>query len=491
MLDAKELAKALQGAGKFTDLLEQFLLSSYGECADLRYQRARYASALARCLNAFPDLKKLGIGRAPGRVNLIGEHTDYNGLPVLPMAIERDTVVLFSPRKDRRVNLVNTSFYFPPRSFDISRRIRPYAYGNWGNYAKAAAQALQEVSHGQLCGMDACVMGDVPVGSGLSSSSSLVVAIAVALAATNDIYVHPVDFAELLGRGESSYTGTEDGGMDHAVSLLASPGKPLKIDFFPLNVYEVPFPQDYSFVVCNSLIAAEKSGAVRNAYNRRVIECRLGVALLREILKDVIGTERDLTYLGGLRHISPRKLSSAIDSLPDAALSLRQVAKLAGIPVSRIRGSALRLGNGETLTEPREGFKIKQRVRHVLTEGRRVEQAVSAIERGDMKSFGRLLNESHESCATDYEVSTPELDALVEMCREEGALGARLTGAGFGGCAISLVHDRDAADLMSAVIARYYHDYLPRERKESPISIISLEDAIFACKPCGGAATLM
>lgn len=490
MIDVKEFAKALQGGGRLTDTLEQFLVTSYGASADLRYQRARYSAALARFMEAFPDAKKTSIARAPGRVNLIGEHTDYNGLPVFPMAIERDVVIIFAPRRDRRVNIINTSYWFPPRSFDISKRIRPYAHGNWGNYAKAAAQALQEVARRQMKGFDACVMGDVPSGAGLSSSSALVVAMAVALAGANGLSIDRRDLAELLAHGEK-YVGTEGGGMDQAVSLLAEPGKALKIDFFPLQTVPVPLPHDYSLVICNSMVAAEKSGKAREAYNGRVIECRLGVALLGQILADRLGPEKDLTMLGGLRGLTAEEQDAAIDQLPDGAVSLKEVARRVGMTAASLRENALRLRSGEIAREPREGFKVKQRVRHVLTEGRRVEVARHALEAGDIEAFGQLMNESHESCAKDYEISLPELDALVEICRRAGALGARLTGAGFGGCVVALVGDRDIPDFISAIVEEYYHDYLPQARKESPVSIMNLEDAIFPCKPSGGAGTLL
>lgn len=487
MIDSKELARALQGAGELCASVEQFFMSNYGEAADLRYQRVRYQSALGKFAEAFPDAKRLSIARAPGRVNIIGEHCDYNGLPVFPMAIERDIVVLLCSRKDQRVNLVNTSFFFPPRSFDIARSIRPYAYGDWGNYAKAAAQALQQVSSTPLMGMDACVMGDIPFGAGLSSSSAMVVAMAVALIAANDLSFDLVELSTLLARGEN-YVGTEGGGMDQTVSICAKPGSALKIDFFPIAPHPVKLPSDCSFVVCNSLVAAEKSGAARDAFNRRVIECRLGAVLMSESMSGRIG--KQLLRVGDIRHLPAQEQMAAIDALPDGGVALREVSRLSGISTSKLRETVLKLKTGEIFPEPADGFQIKKRVRHTLTEGRRVELAAAAMEAGDIERFGELLNESHTSCAEDYEISTPELNTLVGYCREAGAIGARLTGAGFGGCAVAMIRDRDIGDFMSTIIARYYNDYLPRERKGAPVSVMALEDAVFPCKPCGGAATL-
>lgn len=489
-MEAKEFAKGLQGGGSLVEEIDQALRVAYGCSADLRYQRMRYAAALHRYMDAFPDAKRVSLARAPGRVNLIGEHTDYNGLPVLPMAIDRDVVVLFSPRKDRRVNLVNTSYWFPPRNFEISKRIRPYGIGNWGNYAKAAAQVLQEASPHHLRGMDACIMGDVPAGSGLSSSSALVVALGVALASVNELSISPVEMAGLLAKGEM-YVGTEGGGMDQAASLLAECGKAVRIEFSPLEAFPIELPQDCSFVLCNSLVTAEKTAAARDGYNRRVIECRLGAAMLMKVLGGGKFSPRNLTIYSSLRHLSKDEQNDLIGQIPPESVTLRDVAKFVGVSARALSEAALRMNTGEIFKEPKGGFCIQSRVKHVLTEGRRVELAAEALASGDIGRFGELMDESHVSCACDYEISTPELDTLVGICREEGAVGARLTGAGFGGCAVALVRDRDVPDFISGIISRYYHEYLPNERSESPMSIMALEDAIFPCKPCGGAGTIL
>ncbi len=489
MSDASKLDKALQGEGKLAEAVERFLQSSYGTCADIRYERARYSAALAKFADAFPDAKGVSIARAPGRVNLIGEHTDYNGLPALPMAIERDIVIVFAKRSDRRVNLINTSYCYPPRSFEITKRIKPYGPGNWGNYAKAAIQAIQEVSPRPLRGVDACISGDIPFGAGLSSSSAMVVAVSTAILAANELVIDRQSLAEVLARGER-YVGTEGGGMDQAVSLVAEAGHALRVGFFPFDTTLVRIPNDCTFVVADSLVPAEKSGSARNEYNQRVIECRLGVAMLGRVKAEELGFKRELTMLGGLKRLSQKRMFDAIDQLPDEAMSLREIAKFAGFTTSKLKESALRLGNGELFHEPRGGFKVKQRVRHVLTEGKRVEQAVKSLENEDAERFGRLMNESHKSCAKDYEISTPELDALVSICHDSGALGASLTGAGFGGCVVALIEDKNTSGFVSSLIEHYYNGYLVKERKSAEISFVSLEDAVFPCKPCGGATVL-
>lgn len=480
MMDARELIKALHGEGKLVDDVERFLLSSYGDCCDLRYQRTRYLSGISKFCEAFPDAKKLSIVRAPGRVNLIGEHSDYQGFPVLPMAIEHDVVAFFAPRKDRKVNLVNTCFYYPARSFEISKNIRPYAEGNWGNYAKSASQAIFEVAARSMRGIDACIMGDIPSGSGLASSSALVTAVSVALAESNGLSLEKQNISELIRGGR-----IESGGMDHVTSLMAERGKALKIDFDPFSIDVVSVQGDHSFVVCNSLVSDYKSEEVLNENNRRVVEYKLGFALLKNMVKP------NTSILSHLNSLPKPEIDSLLSKLPESGFKLKDAAQMLKQPLHRLRDSILKLQNGEVLEEPEDGFKIRQRMKHILSEGKRVEEAADALGIGDLVRFGKLMDESHKSCAADYEISCPELDHLVGICREEGALGARLTGSGFGGCVVALVEDKNLADFMSAVIARYYHSYLSNERDTSPISVMALEDAVFPCKPSAGVEVLL
>jgi galactokinase len=192
-------------------------------------------------------------------VNLLGEHTDYNMLPVLPMAIERSVLIAGAARADRTVTLRNSGA-FAERSFALAERIPKFADGDWGNYAKAAAQGLIDDGCRLDRGADLMVEGDVPNGAGLSSSSALVVASALALLAANDEEIPFERLAEILSRAER-YVGTLSGGMDQAISLLARKGHALRIDFAPLRHRVVPLPPEYAIVVCHSLVQAEKSGA--------------------------------------------------------------------------------------------------------------------------------------------------------------------------------------------------------------------------------------
>jgi len=349
-------------------------------------------------------------------VNLIGDHTDYNGLPVFPMAIQRDMAVLFRPRSDGRVRLFNTDARFQPREFTLGPEIAPEAQGDWGNYMKAAGQALAR-SHGSLLGVEGVVSGNVPVASGLSSSSALVVACGLALVVANRVQTTAEELAVLFARGER-YVGAEIGGMDQAISLGGRRNTAFKIDFDPLRLLPTPVPADWSFVVASSLVKAPKSGSARDTYNARTRECR-------EALQ------------GLLRH-SHLDQPGEIDSFESLVGTL---------PLEEI----LRIAE-EALHEP-----LLKRLRHTVTEAVRVEDARTAMLRDDPETFGQLMTSSHRSLRDDYEVSCPELDELVEISLDAGACGARLTGAGMGGCAVALCR-KESAELVLAALRRHYYE---------------------------------
>ncbi|MBK7644457.1 MAG: galactokinase [Planctomycetes bacterium] len=353
------------------------------------------------------------LSRAPGRVNLIGEHTDYNGLPVFPMALQRNVAYLLRPRTDARVRLVNRDRRYGTREFAISDAIEPFAQGDWGNYVKAAAQKL--ASRFELrCGFDAAVDGNVPLAAGLSSSSATLVGALLALMRVNGLELPLAELQELAAQAER-YVGVAGGGMDQAISLGGRAQHALVIDFAPVRMQPTRMPGDWRFVVSNTLVMAEKSGAAREAYNARTRECREALERFRAH-PDAAG-------------------------LPDSYYAL-----VHGVALPRLLEIA-----GHAL-----GGVLLQRFRHVVSEGARVEQARQAMLGGDAAGFGRLMDASHASLREDYEVSSTELDLLVEIARESGALGARLTGAGFGGCSVALCLADDAQRVVDALHRRYY-----------------------------------
>ena len=354
--------------------------------------------------------KPTHVVRAPGRVNLIGEHTDYNGLPVFPMAIQRAVTIVLRARTDGRVRLVNADERFGPREFELADEIEPFAPGDWGNYAKAAASILRERA-GIARGFEAVVHGDIPPAAGLSSSSALVVACLLGFVAVNRLEIAREELMNLAARGER-YVGVQSGGMDQAISLGGRAGHAVVIDFDPIRLRPVRVPDDWRFVITNSFVSAEKSGRARAAYNERVVECR---EALRQIGAHPQAAGWPRTYPGMVASIATNELVAMGDRILPALLA--------------------------------------KRFRHVVTEGARVERARAAMLAGDLGRFGALMNDSHASLRDDYEVSCAELDTIVSSALELGAAGARLTGAGFGGCAVILCR-APADDFMRALDER-------------------------------------
>ncbi len=377
--------------------------------------------------------------RAPGRVNLIGEHIDYCGLPVFPMALRQSLRIAFHPRSDRETCLVNRDPRFAPCAFAVSESIPPAPTGDWSNYARAAVGAVAQ-RFPDLRGVDALVESDLPIAAGLSSSSALVVAMALAILHANGVSVASLELMELLGKGER-YVGTAGGGMDQAIILGAQAGCASRIDFHPLRLTPTPVPADWQFIVAWSLVPAEKSGAARQAYNERT----RGSDEARRRVATRLGQPEDITY--------PSLLAAA--------------------PVEQLLEVA---GERTTLSGV-----LARRFRHVVTEGTRVPQAQAAMAAGDFAAFGQLLDASHQSLRDDYEVSHPELDRLVELTREAGAAGARLTGAGFGGSIVALCRVERAPEVVAALRERFY---APRGAADD------VARHVFIAEPSAGAEVL-
>ena len=383
---------------------------------------------------------------APGRVNLIGEHTDYNGLPVFPIAIDRDIRIEFRVVDDPVARLDSPLARFAPFAFQLKRPIEPAVQGDWSNYVRAAARGLLEHGVPLERGIEGTVTGSVPIASGLSSSSALVVASALALLKANGVTLPRLELAALMARAER-FVGLQGGGMDQAACLHGVAGHALRIEFDPLRVTPVPVPEGWRWVVASSLVPAEKSAGAREQYNERARQCR--EALTASVGVVAGGRAANSGNRATSTATTYRDLVSAPD--PDGLLSR----------VRRILSPVL--------------FR---RFRHVVTEGSRVALAERAMRDGDMRRFGHLMVRSHESLRDDYEVSTGELNAIVEVALEAGAAGARLTGAGFGGCAVALCDDSSFEPVMEALTTRFY---------EPRLGGPPIRDMMFVAKPGGGA----
>lgn len=424
--------------GRLVEALEEV----YGGDPELLAgQEQRYRADLTEFVRAYGP-GEVWVFRAPGRVNLIGEHTDYNQGYVSPVALDKDVLLLCRPRGDDRVRLQNVESAYPSRRFRIATEIPPQPVGDWANYAQGPAQLLAQETGLALRGIDALVDGrsplGIPRGSGLSSSSALTVVMAVALVRVNELNLAGAALADACGRAEW-YVGTRGGIMDQFSAILARRDHALFLDCRPRGgdadyAYEhVPLPADYAVVVVDSGVRHRNTGP---HFNRRVAECRIGVRLLQrrypeiQALRDAEGFRWD-----ELEPLLPESITrgelAALGIDPDALLE---------------RGVA-------TATDE---FLVRKRCRHVVSENRRVLEAVAALRRGDVPTFGALMDAAHASARDDYEISTPEIEALVKLARKaEGVAGARLTGAGWGGCIVALVANEQAATFCAALPAAY------------------------------------
>ena len=341
--------------------------------------------------------------RAPGRVNLIGEHTDYNGGFVLPMAIDRETIVAAAARTDRRVRLYSLNSR-DGAEFDLDSPGEPRR-GHWIDYVEGVAQALEGRGL-RLSGADLLIHSDVPPGSGLSSSAALEVSAGLALASVAGLEVDRVQLALAGQEAEHTYVGAKVGIMDQFIAALGREGHALLIDCRTLDATSIPLDTTETVVaICDSTVRHELASS---EYNTRRAECERGVELLRE-------------------------------SLP----GIRELRDVSVADFERYEGQ---------LPEP-----VRRRCRHVVRENERTLLAADAFTRGDLASAGELMNRSHDSLRDDYEVSCPELDALVEIARDFGAgvLGSRMTGGGFGGSTVSLVRRHALEDFKQAIADRY------------------------------------
>jgi galactokinase len=333
--------------------------------------------------------------RAPGRVNLIGEHTDYNDGFVMPMAIDRAMWIALRPRTDRRVVGFSLDLDqivdFGLVSIDDER-------AGWGDYVKGVAWALQDAGY-ELHGWEGVVTGDIPIGAGLSSSAALEMASIRAFAAVSGFAWEPAKAAKIGQRAENEWVGVSCGIMDQLISAAGVDDHALLIDCRSLEMRPVPLPSGTSVIVLDT---TTRRGLVDSVYNERRAQCE------------------------------------------DAA-------RFFGVPALRDVNLDQFRAREEELGDP-----TRRRARHVVTEDARTLNAVEAMRRGDALTLGGLMNASHVSLRDDFEVSSHELNVIVECAQRENiCYGARMTGAGLGGCAVALVR-ADAAAAFSGAVADCY-----------------------------------
>jgi len=416
--------------------LADALQAIYGAGAAAQYPR--YTAALATYRTQYGMGSPVSIFRAPGRVNLIGEHTDYNHGFVMPAAIDKDVLLLVRPRHDHEVHLANLETKFAPVTFPISDTIPSAPPGDWSNYIRGAAQTLTQTMGHPAPGVDALVVGKppfgVPRGAGLSSSSAFTVAAAVALAGLSGWQTNGSAFAQLCSDAEW-YVGTRGGIMDQFVSLFSQREHALFLDCRPdaageYHYQTIPLPAAYRLLVVDSGV---HHGNVRGEFNQRVAACRAGVRLLQQSYPGI-------THLRDVHQVDWQELEAA---LPETVTT--QALHAQGIDLGEIPG-----------LDRQAPLRVRACCRHVWTENHRVEAALVAMQQNKIDELGRLLTAAHNSARDDYAISCPELETLIRSAGEvDGVAGARLTGAGWGGCMVALVHETAVAEFERHVPQRF------------------------------------
>jgi len=339
--------------------------------------------------------------RAPGRVNLIGEHTDYNDGFVMPVAINFSTWITLSPVAERHIEFYSDKF----NEKVILELDNPPASprGHWSDYPIGVAVTL--LRHGyDLQGARLLITSEVPLGSGLSSSAALEVVTALSLAKHSNLNIQPVELAKLCREAENEFVGARVGIMDQFASVCGGADRALLIDCRSLEFKLLPLSNKAQLVICNTMVKHELASS---AYNERRSQCEEGVKWFSSIIPGV---------------------------------------------------TALRDLNTDQLEEHGKGLQpiIYRRCRHVVSENERVILAAEALNHDDLSEFGELMYKSHESLRDDYEVSCRELDLMVELASGvKGVYGARMTGGGFGGCTVNLVERDQVGQFRIAVVEGY------------------------------------
>lgn len=374
---------------------------------------------LTQSFQSYFNTKPKFIVRAPGRVNLIGEHTDYNDGFVLPIAIDREVCIALNPRDDETIRLfsldLKTDSVFNLHSLNPSN--------GWDAYPQGVANELMKAGY-EIKGFDAIITGDIPRGAGLSSSAAVELATARAFSVISGFEWDAVKMAKLCQKAENEWVGVNSGIMDQMASASCKAGYAMFLDCRSLEIEHIPLPQKISIVILDT---STRRGLVESAYNERRSQCEeaarwFGVKALRDV---------------------------------------------------RLDSEKWKVESGKMKEERELVFK---RARHVISENERVLEAIEVMRNGNVKRLGELFNASHESLRDDFEVTNDALNIMVECAREQvGCYGARMTGAGFGGCAVALVNESNVEAFVKNVPAAY------RQRS-------GLEASVYVCKSSAGAS---
>jgi len=366
-----------------------------------------------------------GAFSAPGRVNLIGEHTDYNEGFVLPIAIGKKIIMLGQLRNDRLIQVFDLG-YKTKIKFSLDS-LTPLKKDTWANYLMGVMDEIQKAGY-PLQGVNLVFTSNIPQRAGLSSSAALEVVTALTMAKLNSLEIKPLEMAHLCRRAENNFVGVACGIMDQYVSCLGQKNYALFIDCRSNDYELIPLKDpNYQIIICNSKV---QRGLVDSEYNKRKEECKIATEFFKHKLNREIRALRDI----------------AIDEYEKYQAQLPEI--------------------------------IARRARHVISENYRVQVGVQALREGNFSAFGQLMIESHRSLKNDYEVSCAELDLLVDLAlKQEGVLGARMTGAGFGGCTVNL-------------LKRDYVDFFKEKIKKEYKKITGINPDVYLTAPSGGAKVI-
>jgi galactokinase len=338
--------------------------------------------------------------RAPGRVNLIGEHTDYNEGFVMPAAINYFTLVAIAPREDRTITVCSDHF---PDTVQLNLDHPTQSRRHWSDYPLGVAVKLEEAGH-RLRGANLLIQSDVPIGSGLSSSAAIEVSTALALLDNAGLSIDRLELAKICQKAENEFVGIRSGLMDQFIACFGKKDAAVMLDCRSLESKALPLPENVKLVACNTMV---KHQLASSEYNARREECEQGVRILSKHLPDI----------KSLRDVSIADLERFGSGLPEV---------------------------------------VYRRCRHVIAENDRVLRAATALRAGELSTFSKLMAQSHQSLRDDYEVSCRELDLMVEFANElGGCIGARMTGGGFGGATINLVISEAVEEFTAKVSERY------------------------------------
>ena len=342
--------------------------------------------------------------QAPGRVNLIGEHTDTSEGYVMPAALDLRTHSVLSPRADTIARIYSANF---DQQVSVNlRQLPPAGRGHWSDYPVSVLWSLQRREI-HCRGFDMTVAGNVPIGSGLSSSASIEVAVAIAVLDHAQATLTKPEIAKICQIAENRFVGAQSGIMDPLASCCGVKDHAILLDCRSLEYEPLPLPGEVALVICNSMVKHSLSDT--GGYNQRRAEVQEGVRIL----------QKNYPEMRTLRDLDEQELRVSSTEMPD--------------PIFR-------------------------RCWHVVTENRRVMQAAAALREGDFVRFGELMVQAHSSMRDNYEASCAEIDLLVDLAmRQTGCFGARITGGGFGGCTVNLVASKNATAFVENVRSEYRH----------------------------------